>query len=113
LSIKAYALSERGGFVGLRQGILDSPDALMLIRVAIPPTQQEGADVTTVLTPTAESLTALDRCDRCGAQAYLRVTLNSGGELLFCAHHGKKYEESLRPIAADIHDETDKLTTAP
>ena len=64
-------------------------------------------------TPTVEPLTALDRCDRCGAQAYLRVTLNSGGELLFCAHHGKKYEESLRPIAADIHDETDKLTVAP
>jgi hypothetical protein len=84
----------------------------MLIRVAIPPTQQEGADVTAVLTPTAEPLTALDRCDRCGAQAYLRVTLASGGELLFCAHHGKKYEESLRSIAADIHDETDKLTEA-
>jgi len=84
----------------------------MLIRVAIPPTQQEGADVTAVLTPTAP-LTALDRCDRCGAQAYLRVTLASGGELLFCAHHGKKYEESLRSIAADIHDETDKLTEAP
>jgi hypothetical protein len=84
----------------------------MLIRVAIPPTQQEGADVTAVLTP-AEPLTALDRCDRCGAQAYLRVTLASGGELLFCAHHGKKYEESLRSIAADIHDESDKLTVAP
>jgi hypothetical protein len=41
------------------------------------------------------------------------VTLASGGELLFCAHHGKKYEESLRSIAADIHDETDKLTEAP
>ena len=69
--------------------------------------------MTAVLTPTAEPLSALDRCDRCGAQAYLRVTLNSGGELLFCAHPGKKYEESLRPIAADIHDETDKLTAAP
>ncbi|WP_349262176.1 DUF7455 domain-containing protein [Actinocrinis sp.] len=62
----------------------------------------------------AEALNALDRCDRCGAQAYLRVILASGGELLFCAHHGKKYEESLRSIAAEIHDETAKLaeTTA-
>ena len=111
--MKAYALSERGAFVAPDGGILESPDGLMLIRAAIPPTQQEGADVTAVLTPTAEPLSALDRCDRCGAQAYLRVTLNSGGELLFCAHHGKKYEESLRPIAADIHDETDKLTVAP
>jgi hypothetical protein len=68
--------------------------------------------VTAVLTPThstAEPLNALDRCDRCGAQAYLRVTLASGGELLFCAHHGKKYEDSLRDIAADIYDETSKL----
>jgi len=38
--------------------------------------------VTTVLTP-ASPLTAADRCDRCGAQAYLRVVLLSGGELLF------------------------------
>jgi hypothetical protein len=69
--------------------------------------------VTAVLTPDllpAEALNALDRCDRCGAQAYLRVTLASGGELLFCAHHGKKYEESLRSMAAEIHDETSKLS---
>jgi hypothetical protein len=70
--------------------------------------------VTAVLTPdllSPEPLTALDRCDRCGAKAYLRVTLASGGELLFCAHHGKKYEESLRSIAAEIHDESEKLST--
>jgi hypothetical protein len=28
-------------------------------------------------------LTAMDRCDRCGAQAYVRVLLPSGLELLF------------------------------
>ena len=68
--------------------------------------------MTAVLTPDllhTEPLTALDRCDRCGAQAYVRVTLASGGELLFCAHHGKKYESNLRPIAVGIHDETAKL----
>jgi hypothetical protein len=63
--------------------------------------------------PTTEPLMALDRCDRCGAQAYLRVTLASGGELLFCAHHGKKYEQGLRSVAAEIHDETAKLVAAP
>ncbi|MGI8665383.1 MAG: DUF7455 domain-containing protein, partial [Jatrophihabitans sp.] len=31
-------------------------------------------------------LTAVDRCDRCGAQAYVRVTLPAGSELMFCAH---------------------------
>jgi hypothetical protein len=65
--------------------------------------------VTTVLTPTSP-LTAADRCDRCGAQAYLRVVLLSGGELLFCAHHGRKFEPELKKIAAEIQDETERLT---
>ncbi|GAA1923206.1 hypothetical protein GCM10009716_34550 [Streptomyces sodiiphilus] len=68
--------------------------------------------MTTVLTP-ATPLTAGDRCDRCGAQAYLRVVLNNGADLLFCAHHGRKFEPELKKIAADIQDETEKLTAAP
>ncbi|MEV2276637.1 hypothetical protein AB0I72_13730 [Nocardiopsis sp. NPDC049922] len=67
--------------------------------------------MTGTLAPT-QQLTAADRCDRCGAQAYVRVLLNSGGELLFCAHHMRKHDESLRKIASDIHDETDKLTAS-
>ena len=55
------------------------------------------------------SLTAMDRCDRCGAQAYLRVELSSGGELLFCAHHANKHREKLAQVAARIHDETARL----
>ncbi len=31
-------------------------------------------------------LTANDRCDRCGAQAYVKVT-GVTGDLLFCGHH--------------------------
>jgi len=54
-------------------------------------------------------LNALDRCDRCGAQAYVRATLLSGGELLFCAHHGKEYAEKLSAVAVKIQDETEKL----
>lgn len=53
-------------------------------------------------------LSALDRCDSCGAQAYVRAGL-SGSELLFCAHHAKKHEEKLRPIAESWHDESHKL----
>lgn len=34
-------------------------------------------------------LTALDRCDRCGAQAYVKIA-GSTGELLFCGHHYNK-----------------------
>ncbi len=59
---------------------------------------------------TRPELTAADRCDRCGAQAYLRVVLLSGGELLFCAHHGRKFEPELKKIAAEIQDETERLT---
>ncbi len=61
---------------------------------------------TTVL---EDSLTAADRCDRCGAQAYLRVTLTSGGELLFCAHHAKAHSDKLRQVALTIQDETHKV----
>jgi hypothetical protein len=54
------------------------------------------------------ALTAHDRCDSCGAQAYIRVRLDSG-ELLFCAHHGKKYQEKLSSIAQSWHDESSRL----
>jgi hypothetical protein len=58
-------------------------------------------------------LTAADRCDRCGAQAYLRVLLLSGGELLFCAHHGREHGDALRTVASDIHDQSHQLVTTP
>ena len=58
-------------------------------------------------------LNAVDRCDRCGAQAYVRATLLNGGELLFCAHHAKEYSERLKTVAANIHDETSKLVETP
>lgn len=55
------------------------------------------------------SLTAADRCDRCGAQAYLRVTLATGGELLFCAHHARVHQDRLKQVALRIQDETDRV----
>ncbi len=58
----------------------------------------------------ATALTALDRCDRCGSQAYLRAKLPSGADLLFCGHHGNAHRPSLLIAGADFHDETDKLT---
>ena len=63
----------------------------------------------TALAPSSP-LTAADRCDRCGAQAYLRVELQSGGELLFCAHHARQHGDKLKQIAANLVDETDRLT---
>lgn len=61
------------------------------------------------LQPETTPLTALDRCDRCGAQAYMRATLTSGGVLLFCAHHAREHGDKLREIAVTVHDETGKL----
>lgn len=55
-------------------------------------------------------LNAVDRCDRCGAQAYVRAVMLSGGELLFCGHHAKEYAEKLKPVVRAIQDETAKLT---
>lgn len=66
--------------------------------------------MTTALAPT---LTAADRCDRCGAQAYIRARLTTGGELLFCAHHGREHLAKLRDLADEIQDETDRLVETP
>jgi uncharacterized membrane protein len=57
---------------------------------------------------TRESLTALDRCDVCGAQAYIRVELASG-DLIFCSHHGNEKKAQLEPVALSWHDESSKL----
>ena len=57
--------------------------------------------------------TALDRCDRCGAQAYVRVKLIRGGELLFCAHHAREHADKLQHVASSIHDDTGRLTNRP
>ena len=58
-----------------------------------------------------DPMTAADRCDRCGAQAYVRVVLSAGGELLFCGHHGREHRDALREVARDIQDETQKLAS--
>ena len=68
--------------------------------------------MTTAVAPSTP-LTALDRCDRCGAQAYLRVELAGGGDLLFCAHHAREHGEKLREVAVALQDETDKLVEPP
>jgi len=53
-------------------------------------------------------LTAADRCDSCGAQAYIRATMSSG-ELYFCAHHGAEFQDKLAATAIEWHDESSRL----
>jgi hypothetical protein len=62
---------------------------------------------TTSITPMTP-LTANDRCDSCGAQAYVQVFLEKG-DLLFCAHHFNKNENKLVATSSLIYNESHKL----
>ena len=69
---------------------------------------QIAPETTAVDLDSSHELTASDRCDSCGAQAYIRVAIGSS-ELLFCAHHGRKYQEKLSAVASDWQDESARL----
>lgn len=57
----------------------------------------------------APTLTNSDRCDRCGARAYIRATV-AGSHLHFCAHHGQEHLPALRDRDdVEILDETAQL----
>lgn len=63
-------------------------------------------------------LTAQDRCDRCSAEALVRVT-GLSGELMFCGHHYNSvmdnavgYDKMMK-FAITILDERDKLLPQP
>lgn len=62
-------------------------------------------------TTTTTELTHQDRCDRCGAQAYVRATLPAadGLELLFCGHHFRAHEPKLVAAGAVIQDERHRI----
>jgi hypothetical protein len=59
-------------------------------------------------------LDATDRCDRCAAQAYIKV-IGNVGELLFCSHHYNKVMddpkgyESMMKFMVEVVDEQEKL----
>lgn len=67
----------------------------------------EAEQTETVPTPPKtlqdREMNSLDRCDRCGAQAYHRAyrlndETNNEQELLFCNHHGKAHRDALEGI---------------
>ena len=59
-------------------------------------------------------LTGLDRCDSCGAQAYVQVS-GVTGDLMFCAHHYNNIVDNavgydkIMKFAYQVVDERDKL----
>jgi hypothetical protein len=60
---------------------------------------------------TLNRLTAADRCDYCSAQAYVRVIMANGHDLLFCAHDfvAADKDAKLTRLAKAIQDERDKI----
>nr|WP_284290739.1 hypothetical protein [Angustibacter aerolatus] len=57
-------------------------------------------------------LTAADRCDRCGAQAYVRVTLASGGEpAVLRAPRTRARGRAVRCLGADPRREREAQPT--
>jgi len=73
----------------------------------------QAPDPLTVTLSPRTSLTLQDRCDGCGAQAFVAVKLKSGTELLFCNHHYRKSEAKLTSLAAHILDESSKINAKP
>ena len=57
-------------------------------------------------------LTHDDRCDRCGAQAFVRVLL-ANGDLLFCGHHGRRHGDVLAEVALAVEDYTETINARP
>lgn len=53
-----------------------------------------------------------DRCDRCGAQAFVRVFMFSTF-LLFCGHHYAKHELGLAPVAEFVDDQREAINSKP
>ncbi len=53
-------------------------------------------------------LNALDRCDVCGARAWVRAVMRES-ELLFCAHHGSAHIEALLESAIFVQDDRELL----
>jgi hypothetical protein len=52
-------------------------------------------------------LTAADRCDRCGARAYVMAVQPGGAELLFCKHHGRLYASGLQARGFELRGDLD------
>lgn len=61
-----------------------------------------------VVTP--HTFTKQDRCDRCGAEAYARVSKENVGELMFCGHHFRASEAQFIAGGWTIVDQTDRIS---
>lgn len=70
-------------------------------------------DVAPTTVPAPDAI-AHERCDRCGARAYV-VTMHDGGfTLAWCGHHYRAHQDSLAGAAGVlvVHDIRDQLVPA-
>lgn len=54
-----------------------------------------------------------DRCDRCGAQAFVVAHHEIYAPLMFCGHHFNKHEAGLVGSGFQVQDERDKINKSP
>lgn len=66
---------------------------------------------TTVEAPRTATITVMDRCDLCQAQAYVRAVFEQG-ELHFCRHHYNNAKTKIDSTATEVVDETWQLSDA-
>ena len=77
--------------------------------------------VTPASAPAAWTLKVGDRCDRCGAQAFVRARIEVEVEpgvvgpvdLHFCGHHFRKHEGEIRAQAVEVVDERARINLRP
>ncbi|GGL47082.1 DUF7455 domain-containing protein [Planomonospora parontospora] len=71
--------------------------------------------ITAEMIPQTDPLQIADRCDQCGAQAFVRVVFRRNKDLLFCGHHYSKHEPALMtsyPYAV-VYDERRRINQKP
>lgn len=54
-------------------------------------------------------LLPIDRCDACGARAWVRAVMRTS-ELLFCGHHAAIHLDALSKDAVFIQDDRDQMS---
>ncbi len=67
---------------------------------------------TIVQNPNDVELTASDRCDYCGAQAFIHAKFLSG-ELLLCNHDYRKWKEKIDATAFEVSDFSERINAKP
>jgi hypothetical protein len=63
-----------------------------------------------VMETVERQLKIVDRCDRCGAQAFILVK-GVSGELYFCGHHYAANEKALIKFSYEIIDEREHINS--